>query len=114
MEQKTSKNILESGTGFMVDATATMKQLQTEGYKDDLIPCYDHLECRTSGTKLFPEDFDVVERIRFENTSDPDDQSILYVIEAPDLGVRGLYLEAYGHYHEDLSPNLSNRLRIHH
>lgn len=114
MESKTLKNILESGTGFMINSTETMKTLQKEGYTSDLIPCYDHFECRQSETKLYPEDFDVVERIRFENTSDPDDQSVLYVIEANGLGVKGLFLESYGLYHEDLSPDMSDRLRVHH
>lgn len=114
MENKTTKSILESGTGFMINPTETIKTLQGEGYTSDLIPCFDHFECRQSETKLYPDDFDVIERIRFENTSDPDDQSILFVIESNHLGIKGLFLESYGVYHEDLSHEMSHRLRVHH
>src|SRR5262245_61748026 len=47
------------------------------------------------GKKYNPEDLTIVETYRFEGESNPEDMSIIYVIEAND-GVVGYSLDVYG------------------
>lgn len=51
-----------------------------------------------SDNKVYsPEDVRVVEKFRFEGQSNPDDMSILYVLECRD-GIKGTLVNAYGLY----------------
>ena len=48
-----------------------------------------------SGKTFRPDELTIVEHHRFEGVSDPDDMSVLYVIEAKD-GTRGTIADAFG------------------
>jgi hypothetical protein len=48
-----------------------------------------------SGKTFQPDELTIVEHHRFEGVSDPDDMSVLYVIEAKD-GTRGTIADAFG------------------
>ena len=48
-----------------------------------------------SGKTFKPDELTIVEHHRFEGVSDPDDMSVLYVIEASD-GTRGTIADAFG------------------
>ncbi len=57
------------------------------------------MECggwRTSD-RIRPEDVTIVEYHRFEGASNPDDMSVVFVIETAD-GRRGTLVDAYGTY----------------
>lgn len=50
------------------------------------------------GKKIYqPSDLKIVKTYRFEGMSNPDDNSILYIIEAND-GTQGYIIDAYGAY----------------
>jgi hypothetical protein len=51
--------------------------------------------------------------VRFENTSDPNDQSILYAISSPKHGIKGLFLESYGIYTEEVSRSMIEKFKNH-
>jgi len=103
----------EAGTGFMLSLTDGIQKLKEQGYKDNLVPKFDHLEFDMGRVKLYPQDFTIDKMIRFENTSDPGDQSILYAISCPEKGVKGVYVESYGTYHDELSELMLERLKDH-
>lgn len=88
----------------------TIKTLQRQGYTGNLVPSYDHLSC--GEINLYPSDIFFDQVIRFETASDPDDQSILYVISAPAKKVKGLYVDSYGLYHDNLAPAFYQRLQF--
>ena len=67
---------LKSGTGFMIGLSETIPKLMNIGYTENLVPCFDHLSCRTEKIQLYPKDLHVDAIIRFENDSDPDDLSL--------------------------------------
>ena len=48
-----------------------------------------------SGKAFKPSELTIIEHHRFEGMSDPDDMSVLYVIEASD-GTRGTIADAFG------------------
>lgn len=105
------RDILEAGTGFMMSLYQMVTQLEHNGYSENLGAKGDHFEARSGKIKLYPKDFVVDKMLRFENTSDPDDQAIIYAISAPQLGVKGVYVDSYGIYQESISPELLRALR---
>ncbi|WP_245750725.1 hypothetical protein [Flagellimonas taeanensis] len=60
--------------------------------------------------KLHPEDFDVDEMRRFEGMSSTDDSSVLYAISSKN-GIKGLLVDAYGVYAENISEAMRKKLR---
>jgi len=87
--------------------------LKAKGYTHDFNAKGDCLECIALNLMLNPEDFEVVEVIRFEGMTDPDDQSILYAIQAAD-GTKGLLVNGYGLYTDPVSDKLMAKLNIVH
>lgn len=103
---------LKAGTGFMQSLSEAITHFQAKGYKENIICCVDHFRSQCRKVKVFPSEINVMDVQRFENSSDPDDQSILYVISVPSKNIKGLYIESYGLYHEDQSDELRKALRL--
>lgn len=57
----------------------------------------DELRCLESNRTYKPSEMTIVDHFRFEGASDPDDTSVLYVLECDD-GVKGSIVDAYGMY----------------
>jgi len=114
-EEFTSLDIMEAGTGFMQSLYEMIHQLEVRGYSENLGARVDHFEYQSGKMKLFPQDFVVDKLYRYESTSDPDDTAIVYAISSPSKGVKGVYVESYGIYQDDLSPEMLERIkqRIH-
>ncbi len=106
MDEKSAKSTHQAGTGFMMSLTEAIKKLQGDGYTENFIPRFNHFEARSGTIKLFPEDLVVDEMLRFENSSDPDDQSILFAFSTSIPGVKGLYVDSYGLSHDNLSSDV--------
>ncbi|TLP80421.1 phosphoribosylpyrophosphate synthetase [Maribacter sp. ACAM166] len=88
-----------------------IQDLQREGYTEDFNLCdagveHKHKNCIHSTTEL-----DVVKFYRFEGDSNPDDNTILYVIETSS-GVKGLLVDAYGMYAGNVPRDLIKKLNI--
>lgn len=97
---------LTAGTGFMLELREGIRRIENIGYVANLSSRYDHFEAKSGEIKLYPGQFRIDGMLRFENTSDPDDQSILYAISSSDGELKGAYVESYGLYHEELSPEM--------
>lgn len=108
-----SVDILEAGTGFMPNLQEALQQLVRDGYSENLSARMDHFECRSGRYKFFPHEVIIDQVMRFENTSDPDDQSILYAISIPAKKLKGIYIESYGIYQDELSREMIERLKNH-
>ena len=78
--------------------SACLEKMIAEGYTDDF-KALEGTELQSLRTeKIYkPEDVRIVNFYRFEGVSDPDDMSILYVIETND-GVKGTLVDAFGTY----------------
>lgn len=113
LDHSRPNDMQEAGTGFMVMPTEAMKALEKKGYVKNLVLKFDHFEVDSGHEKIYPDEFEVDQVVRFENTSDPDDQSILYAISSDPHGLKGLYLESYGLYTEDLSRSMIEKLKAH-
>jgi hypothetical protein len=58
-----------------------------------------------------PEDVKIRDYYRFEGTSDPDDMSVVYALEAQD-GTRGILVDAFGPYADPAVAAVLDRMRI--
>ena len=89
-----------------------ISDLATKGYTEDFSAEPECLHCASKDIRLHPEDFQIDEFYRFEGMSNPDDNSILYAISGVDGSVKGLLVDAYGVYAEQLSPSMIEKLRF--
>ena len=102
------------GTGFMQSLSDAIHNLsEYGGYTENLSAKEDHFECDSGKFKLYPSDFMVEKVFRFENSSDPDDNAILYAISDCNQKIRGLYVESYGRNQEALSKEMTEKLKMH-
>lgn len=74
-------------------------KLVLKGYDDDfkISEEGDTLKSLRTEREYKPEELNIINFFRFEGQSDPNDMSILYVIETND-GVKGTLVDAYGPY----------------
>ena len=101
----------QAGTGFMLCLSDAIRELEKRGYNKNLTAKTDHFCCDCGDVKLYPREIYIDDIIRFENSSDPDDQAILYAISCEEKKLKGLYVESYGIYNEELSAGLIERIK---
>ncbi|MCB0628659.1 MAG: phosphoribosylpyrophosphate synthetase [Saprospiraceae bacterium] len=88
-----------------------IRGLKAEGYIHDFNLEEKQLHCPQLEQKFSPKEFTVVGNYRFEGASNPDDNSVVYVIETS-TGEKGLLIDAYGVYAESISLEMAQRLRM--
>lgn len=115
-ENEEDQNMLElkAGTGFMRTLSEEIDFFEKKGYVENLSATFSHFECRSGRYKIFPFDLVVDKILRFDNSSDPNDQSIMYAISCPRLGIKGIYIEAYGCNQIEFSHAMIERFKNHH
>jgi hypothetical protein len=74
-----------------------LNQALQDGYKENFKATSKGIESVETEKNYKPEDLHVVDFYRFEGASDPADNAILYVMEAPD-GAKGTLVDSYGAY----------------
>lgn len=79
----------------MKTLVSTLHTLIEKGYREDYKAQDAGLKALMAGTIYQPDQVKVVDFYRFEGTSDPADESILYVIETNDGG-KGTLVDAFG------------------
>ena len=92
--------------------TEAIDTLRTEGYVEDFNLKQNCLECRNSDYKLFHDEFHIDKFFRFEDNTDPSDQSILYAISSLKYNLKGLLINGYGIYSEDITDEMLDRLKM--
>ena len=90
-----------------------LKDLKAKGFATDFNIAFDALQCSTTGTLLKPSDFEIVEHYRFEANTDPDDSSVLYVVQSKDGAMKGVLVNAYGIYSDAVSDDMIQKLKVH-
>ena len=74
-----------------------LNKMVLDGYDDDFKMKSNGLKSLKTGKVYTPEEMTVVNFFRFEGQSDPNDNTIMYVVETND-GVKGTIVDAYGPY----------------
>jgi len=94
--------------------TAAVEDLDKRGYEYDFVLAQDCIECKSLDLQLMPEEFEIDEFYRFEGMTDPADSAVIYAISSPVGNLKGVLIDAYGVYAENVSPELLTKLKIHH
>jgi len=83
--------------------------LKERGYTLDFNLKSNSLECH--GQKFNPKDFEITEFHRFEGSSDPGDEAIVYAIESKN-GMKGVLVNAFGVYSEPIGDEMMKKLNF--
>jgi hypothetical protein len=90
-----------------------VNDLKKRGYTADFNLEPNCIRCAGLDLQLHPEHFMVEEFYRFEGASNPDDNSIVYAIASND-GLRGVLVDAYGVYSDNMTDEMARKLRMIH
>ncbi len=88
-----------------------IQDLQKEGYTADFNLCNAGVEHKHKKHIHKATELDVIKFYRFEGMSNPDDNTILYVIETT-TGEKGLLVDAYGMYAGNVPRDLIEKLKM--
>ncbi len=74
-----------------------LEKVNAEGYSDQFVATGKGLRSVKADKEYYPHEIKIIDFYRFEGISDPDDSSVLYVIETSD-GQKDTLTDAYGMY----------------
>lgn len=90
----------------------TINALIKLGYNHDFNIKEECIVCCKTNVSLSPDDFQIDKAYRFEGTSDPDYQSILYAISSPKFSMKGVLVNGYGISSDDETSKIIEKLEI--
>ncbi|HEA30152.1 MAG TPA: phosphoribosylpyrophosphate synthetase [Leeuwenhoekiella sp.] len=90
-----------------------IEDLKKKGYDTDFNLVDEGIESKHLKKNWTAEQIEVEEAFRFEGMSNPDDNSVLYVINTHD-NKKGLLVDAYGAYSGQISKEMIQKLKIEH
>ena len=92
----------------------TINELRKMGYTEDFNLLTDCISASGSAVKLYPEDFVIDSHYRFEGPSDPADESVVYAISSLKNEMKGVLVNSYGIYSDELVDELVSKLKERH
>jgi hypothetical protein len=93
--------------------TEVINTLRREGYTEDFNLRQNWLECREGSCRVMADEFKIDQVFRFDDNTDPDDESVLYAISSEPHGLKGILVNSYSIYSEPLANELAAALRFH-
>lgn len=87
--------------------------LKGRGYELDFNISENHLACAEKDIRLHPDEFEIMEMYRFEGSTDPEDEDIVYAIRSKDGHTKGILTSAFGPYADTASEELIRKLNWH-
>jgi len=102
------------GCAFPVDHSReapAIAALARRGYTAEFVVDGSRLRVANTDRGFPPEQLRIRDYYRFEGTSDPDDMSVIYALEARD-GTRGTLTDAYGAYADPAVGAAVGRMRV--
>ena len=91
----------------MIDA---LDDLKKRGYEADFETSTDCLYCGDLDIRLNPEQFHVDELYRFDASSDPGNNSVVYAISSS-TGIKGTLVDRYGAYNDNMNFEMVRKLQ---
>ncbi|RDV16803.1 hypothetical protein DXT99_03215 [Pontibacter diazotrophicus] len=94
----------------LTSLVSVLAQVKKEGYKLDFRVTEDGMLSTMDSKQQFrPDEVRIVNFYRFEGESNPDDMSILYVVDTTS-GAKGTISDAYGLYSDELIENFMKQV----
>ena len=94
--------------------TEAIKNLTERGYTLNFNLRANQIYCADADHSLNAEEFEIDETYRFEGNTDPGDEMVVYGINAPHRGIKGILVNAFGPYSDTLSDELIAKLKASH
>lgn len=94
--------------------TEALKDLKARRFLLDFNLAFDNLVCAENNLRLHPTDFEIVEVHRFEGATNPSDEEVVYAVQTKGGDQKGVLVSAFGLYSDSISPELIQKLSIHH
>lgn len=91
-----------------------LNDLKAHGYDEDFNLKQNCIECRNRNYRIFHNEFEIDEYHRFDDDTDPSAESILYAISSDKYNLKGVLVNAYGIYSEDITDEMLNKLKMRH
>ncbi|CAM6000906.1 unnamed protein product [Sphagnum balticum] len=91
-----------------------VSELSKRGYTVNFNLSAGHLSWIEHGINLKPDEFNIDEVYRFEGDTDPGDEMVIYAISSGSKGLKGILVNAFGVYADQLSDELMAKLRQSH
>ncbi|MCM4154317.1 phosphoribosylpyrophosphate synthetase [Arenibacter sp. N53] len=88
-----------------------INELKKQGYVEDFNLKQNCIECRNGQYKVFHNEFEIDKFFRFEGDSSPDDSSILYAISSDKYNLKGVLVNSYSIYSEDITNEMLDKLK---
>lgn len=88
----------------------TIEALRKEGYTEDFNLKQNCLECRNGEYIVFHVEFHIDQKFRFDDNTDPSDESVLYAISSEKYKIKGVLVNAYGIYTETVTDEMLLKL----
>ena len=88
--------------------------LKNQGYTEDLNLKENCLECIAGHTKILPHEFTIDKSFRFDVDEDPSDQAVVYAISSDKHSIKGILVNGYGLYSDDVANEMLEKLKSAH
>jgi len=90
-----------------------LNSLKNEGYEEDFNLKQNRLECREGEYGIFHDEFEIDNYFRFgDEDSSPDSSSILYTILFGKYGLKGILINSFGIYSNDITDKMLSKLKF--
>ena len=90
-----------------------INDLRTRGYTTDFNLDPKGLRCKDLEAPLNAHEFEITEFHRFEGSSDPDDEAVVYAIDSKH-GKKGLLVNGFGVSSDGINDEIIRKLNFHH
>ncbi|MDO5655366.1 MAG: phosphoribosylpyrophosphate synthetase [Flavobacteriaceae bacterium] len=91
----------------------TINALLAYGYTHNFNVKEDCIICHGTEISLSPEEFKIDKVYRFDGDSDPEYQSVLYLISSLDNNIKGTLVDGYGISFDSFSSSIIEKLQTH-
>lgn len=94
--------------------TQAVSGLAERGYTANFNLSAGYLSAVDHEVNLDPHEFNIDEVHRFEGETDPGDEMVVYAISADSRGIKGVLVNAFGVYSDQISDELMAKLKLSH
>ena len=96
-----------------VNKTQAIIDLQQRGYDQDFVLTNEGILYLQASELIRPEEFEITETYRFENSKSLNDRYIIYAIRSFENEVKGILMTSYNSFNKNISLHLWAKLAKH-